>query len=290
VRGKAKQIDNRVNASWISAFPDRLSRYKSTMPTTTVTTTTTTSSGTTTTTTTMTTTTTAAAAAPVEALPPTSGGSFNGTIEEYEDPATLPFSLPASLEDVTAEWMTQLLQYRGMIPADVTVTSLTQKGVGMTAGYFSSIAKVKCQFSAPVNCPVNYVAKAWPAFELLPKEAIGNMFVNDIKGYSEYKAADFYPRPAVYLATYDVDKNLYALVMADAEDTGVHKVHENELTLDETKMMIPKLAKIAATFENCHLPSSAQHENASYVPLWTDPANLGEPSAPWPGQYTMSAA
>jgi len=245
------------------------------MPTVTTTVTVTSDTGTTTTTTT---TTTAAASVPAlsptaeEAVPPT---PFDPTSCAYEDPATLPFDMPRSLGDFTAEWMTQLLQFRGMIPPSVKVTSLSQTGVGMTAGYFSSIAKVKCEFSGPVTCPVNYVAKAWPAFELLPKEAIGNMFVNDIKGYSEYNAADFYPRPAVYLATYDVEKNLYALVMADADDTGVHKVHENELTLEETKMMVPKLAKIAATFENCHLPSSAQHKATSYVNTWTDPANLG---------------
>jgi hypothetical protein len=189
--------------------------------------------------------------------------NLDGQNITYEDPASLPFPLPASLEDVTAEWMTQLLQYRGMIPADVTVTSIEKKGVGMTAGYFSSIAKVKITLSSAVpGVPGNYVAKAWPQLELLPQEAIGNMFVfirlpttpqmhnrlgcrrhqrrpvhaanigtgaavdrfvNDIKGYSEFSAAEWYPRPDVFLATYDVSKNLYALVMADADDTGAGK-------------------------------------------------------------------
>ena len=68
------------------------------------------------------------------------------------------------------------------------------------------------------------------------------VFVNDIKGYSNFAAKDWYPRPDCFLASWDVEKNLYALVMADADDTGVHKVHENELTFDEVKMVIPKLA------------------------------------------------
>ena len=52
----------------------------------------------------------------------------------FEDPASLPFELPAGLDDVTAEFMTQLLQHRGMLNGSTTVTAIVKKGVGMTAG------------------------------------------------------------------------------------------------------------------------------------------------------------
>lgn len=56
------------------------------------------------------------------------------------------------------------------------------------------------------------MVKAWPSFELLPKEPIKTMFINDMKGYSEFAASDFYPRPNVYLASYDVEKDRWTLV------------------------------------------------------------------------------
>lgn len=79
--------------------------------------------------------------------------------------------------------MTALLQHRGILSPDVTVTSIEKKGVGMTAGYLSAIAKVRCKFSKAVpGAPVNYVVKVWPPFEIAPKEMIAAMFASDIKG------------------------------------------------------------------------------------------------------------
>ena len=37
----------------------------------------------------------------------------------FEDPKTLPFKLPASLDDIDADWFEALLRHRGMIPDDV---------------------------------------------------------------------------------------------------------------------------------------------------------------------------
>ena len=238
------------------------------MPSTTTTTTTTTTADGVTTTTTTTTTTTAPSAE--EGVPVLASATF-------EDPKSLPFALPKGIDEVDAAWMSALLQHRGVLPAGVSVASIEKKDVGMTAGYFSSIAKIECTFSAPVpvGTPTKFVAKAWPPFELLPKEAIGNMFVNDIKGYSEYPADEFYPRPRAFLASYDVDENLYALVMEDATEIAEQKVHENELTLEETKRMLPKMAKLAAMYEDCHTEASPMHERCAYLPLWAQAENLG---------------
>ena len=43
----------------------------------------------------------------------------------------------------------------------------------------------------------------------------------------------------------------FVLFMGDANDTGIHMAHEKNLTLEQTKLMIPMLAKVAAKFENC---------------------------------------
>ena len=51
--------------------------------------------------------------------------------------------------------------------------------------------------------------------------------------------------------------------------------HENELTLEETKRMLPKMAKLAAMYEDCHTEASPMHERCAYLPLWAQAENLG---------------
>ena len=86
----------------------------------------------------------------------------------------------------------------------------------MTAGYFSSIARVQCTYSpAQPGTLDRFIVKAWPPFELLPKDAIKGMFILDMKAYSEFPSAEFYPRPLVYLASYDLEQDRWALVLED---------------------------------------------------------------------------
>jgi hypothetical protein len=202
----------------------------------------------------------ATAAAPVE---PTSLDYQSIT---YEDPATLPFELPGSLTDVTKEWMQGLLRYRKVIGEDVEVTEIEKKGVGMTAGYFSAIEKVKCTYSKDTGAISTFVVKAWPSFELLPKDSIKGMFIADMKGYSEFKSEDWYPRPDVFLASYDVDKDRWALVMADCSSYATHQVHENPLTLERVKKMIPALVNTAVKFEGCGDASHPLNKNCAHAP------------------------
>eukprot|EP01047_Picozoa_sp_COSAG01_P038046 COSAG01_NODE_3063_length_6650_cov_21.575943_4_plen_120_part_00 len=39
--------------------------------------------------------------------------------------------------------------------------------------------------------------------------------------------------------------------------------------------MIPRLAQLAAVYENCHVESSPMYSKTSYMPLWSSPENLG---------------
>jgi len=49
---------------------------------------------------------------------------------------------------------------------------MDEKGVGVTAGFFSTIKKIECKFSegTPSTCPTHFVVKAWP-------EVSTNLFV-----------------------------------------------------------------------------------------------------------------
>ena len=153
---------------------------------------------------------------------------------------TIPkgMELPAKLANINAAFLSQLLTARGLLEADNEVTAIEEAGVGMTAGYFSDIKKIHCLFKSPTNCPAHFVAKAWPDFEMLPGEAISDMFIKDIKGYM-IPAEQFFPRPVVYLADFDQTNNRWGLIMEDVDQYAQQKVHETELTLDEVLQMIP---------------------------------------------------
>ena len=84
--------------------------------------------------------------------------SFNSI--KYEDPSTLPFKLPAGVGEVDAAFMQGVLRHRGAIGEDVEVTSIEKSDVGMTAGYFSSIVRVKLTYSKECSAPPSMIVKS----------------------------------------------------------------------------------------------------------------------------------
>ena len=85
---------------------------------------------------------------------------MSGTIQDLE--------LPKCLEDIDAAFMTQVLRRSGAIGPTNAVISQEEQGVGMTAGYFSAIKKVRVTYKEPTDAPTGFVVKAWPAFEIAP--------------------------------------------------------------------------------------------------------------------------
>jgi hypothetical protein len=181
--------------------------------------------------------------------------------------------LPHDLAEIDAAFMSELLRARGVIGPTNAVVSIKEEGVGMTAGYFSAIKRMRCEYAEPTSAPKAYVAKTWPAFEIAPRASIQAMFKRDVGGYL-VEPSTFFPRPRVYLADFDLEKNAWALVMEDAELFAEHKVHERELDFDEVMRMVPRLAATAAAWEGCHEgPASAQLD-ALGVQHWACDENL----------------
>jgi hypothetical protein len=190
--------------------------------------------------------------------------------------------LPRGLDDIDAAFMTQVLRRRGIISQTNEVVSQVEAGVGMTAGYFSSIKTVCCAYREPTDAPTRFVAKAWPSLELAPKDNIAGMFIKDIKGYQVAKDR-FYPRPNTHLAAFDADDGRYVLIMEDANAYAEHKVHESELTFDEVMRMIPGLVDVAVAWEGADQGARADELAAMGVGLWTAPENLAGFKAAMPG-------
>jgi hypothetical protein len=190
--------------------------------------------------------------------------------------------LQKGLDDIDAAFMTQVLRDSGLISASNEVVSQEECGVGMTAGYFSAIKKVKCAYREASGVQDSFVVKAWPPFEILPREAIEAMFVKDIKAYA-FPQAGFYPRPKTHLAAFDHADNRWALIMEDADSFAEHKVHENEMTLDEVMSMLPKMVEVAVAWEGCEGGEKAAQLEALGVDFWASDANFAIYKAVMPG-------
>ena len=197
------------------------------------------------------------------------------TVIDQATETTIPkdMELPAKLADINAAFLTQLLKARGLLETDNDITAVEESGVGMTAGYFSDIKKIHCSFKAPTNCPAYFVAKAWPDFEMMPEDAISDMFIKDIKGYM-IPSAQFYPRPEVYLADFDKANSRWGLIMADVDQFAQQKVHETELNLDEVLQMIPGLVDCAVAWEGCDTGERATTLAEFGVGHWGSAENL----------------
>ena len=191
-------------------------------------------------------------------------------------------TLPRSLDEIDAAFMTRVLRGRGVISASNEVSSQHEQGVGMTAGYFSSIKKIRCTYREPTDAPRDFVAKAWPALEIAPKASIAAMFAKDIGGY-QLPAHRFYPRPEAYLAGIDAESGAHVLVMEDASAFAEHKVHERELGLDEVMRMLPALADVAAAWEGADEGEPAEVLGALGALPWASPENLAPFKAAMPG-------
>jgi hypothetical protein len=192
------------------------------------------------------------------------------------------FVLPGGLSDIDPGFMTAVLRRSGVIDRSNEVACLEESGVGMTAGYFSDIKRIRCTYRNPTGAQQSFVAKTWPAFEILPKEALRAMFLKDIKAY-HFPAGGFYPRPTAILADADAATNRWALVMEDAETFSDHKVHEQEMSVEEVLRMVPKLVDVAVTWEGCDNGPKADMLADLGVDLWASDANLGLYKSVMPG-------
>ncbi len=198
------------------------------------------------------------------------------------DSSMAGLTLPRGLDDVDPAYMTEVLRRAGVISPSNAVVSQTEAGVGMTAGYFSAIKKVKCTYAEPTDAPADFVVKAWPSLEIASKESIAAMFIKDIRGY-QVQADRFYPRPKTYLAAFDEAESRYVLVMEDAGVFATQKVHEHELAFDEVMRMIPALVDVAVAWEGCDQGERADELAVMDVPHWTSPQLLDGFKSSMPG-------
>ena len=79
-------------------------------------------------------------------------GRFAGGLGYILD-STKDFVFPAGLREIDARFMTAVLRRSGVIDSSNEVVSLEESGVGMTAGYFSDIKRMRCAYHATLESP-----------------------------------------------------------------------------------------------------------------------------------------
>jgi hypothetical protein len=182
-------------------------------------------------------------------------------------------ALPKTLDDINAGFMTALLRARGLISESNFVSHTDESDVGMTAGYFSAIKRIKCHFNEPTEANSTFVVKAWPDIEIAPKETIGTMFERDIMAY-QLDTKKFFPCPKIYLADFDASSDCWALIMDDVSEFADQKLHEQELNFEEVRHMIPKLVDLAVAWEGCHEGELSDELELLNIPHWSSDENL----------------
>eukprot|EP00039_Didymoeca_costata_P021771 m.345412 g.345412 ORF g.345412 m.345412 type:complete len:469 (+) comp26286_c0_seq1:110-1516(+) len=202
----------------------------------------------------------------------------------WETCKTVPEGLliPQSLADIDTAYMTKLLQARGYISETNKVVSMTETDAGITAGFFSAIKMMSCKFEQDTDAATDFVAKAWPEMEILPKEAIAAMFVRDITAY-HFPQDTFYPRVTPLLAAYDLTDNRYGLVLENANTYGEQKeCVANPICMDTLKTMIPNMVQAAVAWEGCDQGAAATQLEELHVVHLNDPRNMGIYTASMP--------
>ncbi|MDD9947623.1 MAG: DUF1679 domain-containing protein, partial [Myxococcales bacterium] len=139
-----------------------------------------------------------------------------------------------------------------------------------------------CTYAEPIEGPHRFIVKAWPEFELAPKENIQGMFRKDLAGYT-LDSGTFFPRPKAYLADFQLQDNRWGLVLEDAEVYADHKVHEHGLSLEEVMRLVPQLADTAAAWEGCHEGARSAALDEIGVQHWASEDNLAVYRAIMPG-------
>jgi hypothetical protein len=216
--------------------------------------------------------------------------SENGT-SAFETPECLEMKgikIPQSPDQITEEWMTRVLLFKAIIEEPVVVSSLSKTiVVGNSFSAHCVAIRVGCEYSVELNgVETVFLVKIWPSEMLLPEEIARGMFLSDMKGYIEAAPEEWYPRPKLNLCSWNLESDQYVLMTSVRDSIGAEKAL---LTLDEVQAMVPRLAQVAALWENCHLPNQPMSTQAERLERWTDRANVSMYKGPLGIPYTIGA-
>jgi hypothetical protein len=167
----------------------------------------------------------------------------------------LGFELPGTLEEISCEWMSLVLQRQNLLQTDNIVTAIDKKRIGEDKGFTASLMLINMTFSNPVAsyCPTKIVAKICgggagetPGFveqQILHKI----MYPNEIKFYSQVQADHVPVRiPRCFFAASRKYTHICLLEMVTFATPGDQE--SEEITLEKAKKVLRYLARFHAHF------------------------------------------
>ena len=117
--------------------------------------------------------------------------------------AKVPFRVPQRAEELTTEWLTDVLRYRQLVPANISVTSVSHMPIG--DGVMGDISAISLEYSGSCDAPTSLIAKFSPVGKApLPSFVIRAVFKTESLFYWDLSVQDGgLIRPECYLALYD---------------------------------------------------------------------------------------
>jgi len=157
--------------------------------------------------------------------------------------------LPALPDGLTPEWMTQALQYCGLLPESAAVTAVERQQVGEGVGMMSELSRLVLTYEgAARDAPSSFIAK-YPSQNPTNRGVAMsfNLYEREVRYFAELEPLTTAYSPAAYIAEIQGDNFLLLL-----QDLGEYRTGDQieGADLDDTAAAVAELAKLHAAFWN----------------------------------------
>jgi hypothetical protein len=175
---------------------------------------------------------------------------------------------PTRLNDITPEWLTQVLHASGELPADSSVAAIKLDPMGAGVGMMSSLSRILITYSeANDSLPVSLVIKL-PADNTTNREVAEqyNLYLKEVRYYQQLAPLTAAKSPKMYFCDIG-DHHDFVMLMEDVSDYRMGN-QVTGATFEESLLCIDQLAQLHAAFWNKlddvdWLPHIANSENAT---------------------------
>jgi hypothetical protein len=154
--------------------------------------------------------------------------------------------LPASLADLTPEWLTATLRTSGDMAPDAEVTALSYDEISAGVGFIGIVARLKLDYSPAGAGPATLIAKvasADPGARMLG--AAFGLYEREVRFYSELSATCGVPAPRSPFAAYEPMTGGVLILLEDLTE-GAFGDQIQGCTIAEAEMGVATLARMHA--------------------------------------------
>jgi len=170
--------------------------------------------------------------------------------------ATPTQPLPATIDELTPEWLTHTLRDAGALDASTAVTSVTHDVISAGVGFIGIVARLRPVYSHRTSAPATLIAKlASPDPSSRMLGAAFGLFEREARFYSDLSRDCGIPAPHSYFGRYDPTTGNVVILLEDLAE-GSFGDQIVGCTLEQAELAIDALAGFhAAWWQNPRLGS-----------------------------------